>query len=185
MGITDTLKDTLLKVRTTLPEDLYGTPDQTVQVGATIPNFVLPMASGSDFELDEVLKRGPVILNFIKGTWCPYCQLHLKNLRDWQERIVSQNKQASVTVIIISNEPLPVIRKWLKANPVLCLFASDLQGVVARSFGVNLSPEEFLKPATFLVDSKKTVRMVFAGARKAAPLDAIAIKISETGSESE
>ena len=37
---------------------------------------------------------------------------------------------------------------------------------VAKKFGVTLIQEEFLKPATFLIDTDSTVRMAYFGRRK-------------------
>ncbi|MFZ4403988.1 MAG: peroxiredoxin family protein [Pseudobdellovibrionaceae bacterium] len=155
----------LLKIQTVLPETIYGNEQQIVKVGQTIDDFSVTLSRGTKFVLNDVLKNGPVIINFIKGTWCPYCQLHLKNLRDWQETAV-RGSNRSVTILIVSNEKIANIQDWLKNNPVPYLFASDLNGNVARIFGVILTDEEFLKPATFLIDVDKVIRMAFAGRRK-------------------
>jgi peroxiredoxin len=164
------LKSTILKIRTLLPEDTYGKDDQVVEVGSRVEAFSLPLATGTDFVLESALKHGPVILNFIKGTWCPYCQLHLKNLREWQKDIVEKNRRFRTTILIVSNEPVTKIREWLKKNTLPYLFASDEDSTVAKLFGVTLFPEEFLKPATFLIDVDGIIRMSFAGRRKEIPL---------------
>src|SRR5271170_79025 len=130
------LKSTILKIRTLLPEDTYGKDDQVVEVGSRAEAFSLPLATGTDFVLENALKHGPVILNFIKGTWCPYCQLHLKNLREWQKDIVEKNRRFRTTILIVSNEPVAKIREWLRKNTLPYFFASDEDLTVAKLFGV-------------------------------------------------
>jgi peroxiredoxin len=143
----------------------FGTEDQIAKIGNVVSDFKIPIAQGGEFHLATALQRGPVIINFIKGTWCPHCSLHLSNLRKWQDKIQFSNKGRLVTILIVSNEPISAIRDWLKTNPGLTLFGSDEQGLIANHFGVKLSPENFLKPATFLLDADKTIRMAFGGKR--------------------
>ena len=44
-----------------------------LQVGETVPDFGFIDADNIKRKLYEVLERGPVILNFFRGLWCPYC----------------------------------------------------------------------------------------------------------------
>jgi peroxiredoxin len=43
---------------------------ETLAVGDRAPEFALPAANkGGTFSLSEWLQRGPVILEFLRGTW--------------------------------------------------------------------------------------------------------------------
>lgn len=44
---------------------------ETLEIGSRAPEFALPSANweGSTFTLSTVLGRGPVILEFLRGTW--------------------------------------------------------------------------------------------------------------------
>ena len=44
--------------------------------------FTLPNTRMESVSLSSLLKTGPVVLNFYRGAWCPYCTLELKALRD-------------------------------------------------------------------------------------------------------
>lgn len=46
--------------------------------GEKAPNFTLQNALGVDVTLYDELKKGPVVLNFYRGGWCPYCNLELR-----------------------------------------------------------------------------------------------------------
>ena len=52
------------------------------QVGDTAPNFTLNNALGEPVSLNEYLKKGPVILTWYRGGWCPYCNLTLHELQE-------------------------------------------------------------------------------------------------------
>lgn len=42
----------------------------TLGIGSTAPSFTLPAANRTDmFSLSELLRRGPLILEFLRGTW--------------------------------------------------------------------------------------------------------------------
>ncbi len=44
--------------------------DSAVRVGARLPDFTLPAANRpGTFILSELLKHGPVIVEFLRGTW--------------------------------------------------------------------------------------------------------------------
>jgi peroxiredoxin len=51
-----------------------------IGVDAAFPDFVLPSAEGRLVALADALARGPVVLSFFRGDWCPFCKLTLEAL---------------------------------------------------------------------------------------------------------
>jgi peroxiredoxin len=49
--------------------------DQTLNSGSFIPQFNLPNALGLQIEIIGLLKNGPIIVIFYRGSWCLYCNL--------------------------------------------------------------------------------------------------------------
>jgi peroxiredoxin len=44
--------------------------DSAVRVGARVPDFTLPAANRSEsYTLSKMLKHGPVVVEFLRGTW--------------------------------------------------------------------------------------------------------------------
>lgn len=39
------------------------------------PSFELPNQHGQSVQLTELLAKGPVVVTFYRGSWCPYCNL--------------------------------------------------------------------------------------------------------------
>jgi peroxiredoxin len=65
-------------------EDLFATgiEQHILPVGAKAPDFALPDTSGRIVRSCDLLALGPVILNFFRGRWCPYCVTELEAWRD-------------------------------------------------------------------------------------------------------
>lgn len=57
------------------------------RVGDTMPDFVMPDHEGRLTQLSELLQRGPVVLVFHRGHWCPYCRLNMSALANIQQKI--------------------------------------------------------------------------------------------------
>jgi peroxiredoxin len=68
------------------------------QVGDKMPPFDLPDQDGKLVSLDELLARGPVVLAFHRGHWCPYCRTNMIGLAEIQDRV------APAQIIAISPE---------------------------------------------------------------------------------
>ena len=60
---------------------LSGITETAKQVGDVAPNFELKNAVGETVSLQSYLKKGPVVLTWYRGGWCPYCNLTLQYLQ--------------------------------------------------------------------------------------------------------
>ena len=56
-------------------------PDPGIKVGEKAPDFILKNAFGKEVNLKDELKKGPVVLVFYRGAWCPFCNIHLHVLQ--------------------------------------------------------------------------------------------------------
>ncbi len=57
-------------------------------IGKQGPDFALKDTSGNLIHLGDYLEKGPVVLSFFRGDWCPFCNLELKALNEIFDRIV-------------------------------------------------------------------------------------------------
>ncbi|WP_158751077.1 redoxin domain-containing protein [Acidobacterium sp. S8] len=64
--------------------DLFSTgiEEQILPIGAKAPEFALPDASGRIVHSTDLLSLGPLIVDFFRGRWCPYCMTELEAWRD-------------------------------------------------------------------------------------------------------
>lgn len=111
-------------------------------------------------KIKDILKNGPILFVFIKGTWCPFCRLHMQRLRDWSNKLHN-----STSIIIVSSERSEVINEWLKHNSFSYLFASDELGILGQEFGVWVHDLHFSQASTFLIESGGKVRASFVNRR--------------------
>jgi hypothetical protein len=58
-----------------------GIERRALKPGAVAPDFMLPDAQGRGARLQSLLRQGPVVLVFYRGSWCPYCNLHLRGFQ--------------------------------------------------------------------------------------------------------
>jgi peroxiredoxin len=122
--------------------DALRTPEilgQALQEGARAPNFRLPNAQGGSLELNELLRRGPVVLTFYRGQWCPYCTLELRAY----QRLLPQLQALGASLVAVSpqtpDNSLSTVEKNELSYPVL----SDVGLHVTRAYGLafDLPPE--------------------------------------------
>ena len=78
-----------------------GLVRQAVKAGEMAPLFRLRSRNGSLVSLSEVLDRGPAVISFFRGAWCPFCQLELQALARAQPEI----ERLGATLVGLS--PLP------------------------------------------------------------------------------
>ena len=64
-----------------------GIEETILPVGATAPEFTLPDASSHPVRSADLLALGPLVLNFFRGRWCPYCVTELEAWRDLYPRL--------------------------------------------------------------------------------------------------
>ncbi len=173
-----------------------GLADGSLAVGAVAPDFVLPDATGGKVALSSLLAKGPVVLAFYRGGWCPYCSLELRTL---QARLADITAADAALVAVSPQTPdnsMSTAEKLELAFPVL----SDVGNVVARAYGLVFTLPEDLRqvyagfgldipaangdstfelpvPATYVIGTDGKVAWRFADAdytKRAEPDDVIA-----------
>lgn len=70
---------------------------QAPQIGEKLPRFVLPNQNGKLVALDALLEKGPVVVAFLRGHWCPYCRVTAAALAEIAD--VAQELGAAIVAI--------------------------------------------------------------------------------------
>ena len=106
-----------------------------LKVGETVQNF---KAEGSDgtFELKKALEKGPVVLVFYRGHWCPVCNQHLSGLQQDLEKIYVAGGQL-IAVSPEKTENLALTQEKTKAEFTLL---HDKDYKIADQFDVKFRP---------------------------------------------
>ena len=59
-----------------------GIEDRLLPIGSQAPAFSLPDFSGKIVRSADLLALGPLVIDFFRGRWCPYCVTELETWRD-------------------------------------------------------------------------------------------------------
>ncbi len=104
------------------------------------PRFELPNQHGEQVLLDELLAKGPVVITFYRGSWCPYCNLQLKAL---QSRLPEIHALGAQLVAISPQAPDGSMSENDIRNMDFVVL-SDQNADVAASYGVAWQVPAFL-----------------------------------------
>ena len=118
-----------------------GLADRALRRGDRAPDFFLRDAVGDLVDSRRLRSRGPVVLGFYRGAWCPYCNLEL---RAWQQHLAELQSLGAAFVAISPQTPdasLTLAEKHSLDYPVL----SDRANAIARSFGIVFSVDEGMR----------------------------------------
>jgi peroxiredoxin len=102
------------------------------QVGDLAPAIVLPDVHGRAFDVATLLAKGPVVVTFYRGGWCPYCNLELKAYQDALPRIVA----AGASLVAISPEKPDDSVSTAEKNGLTFAVLSDVGQKVGKAFGL-------------------------------------------------
>ena len=81
--------------------------EHALGVGDVLPDLDLPDAAGRRFRSEEILARGPLVLVFVRGGWCPYCDVALRALDGAAADIVA----AGATLVVVAPERPEVLAR--------------------------------------------------------------------------
>jgi peroxiredoxin len=57
-----------------------GQAERAKKVCNKAPSFTLKDSEGKTFSSKDLLAKGPLVVNFYRGVWCPYCNMELQAL---------------------------------------------------------------------------------------------------------
>ncbi|MEP6622269.1 MAG: peroxiredoxin-like family protein [bacterium] len=109
-----------------------GAHDNVRRIGQA-PAFALSDADGNTVRLSDLLARGPVVLSFYRGVWCPYCNLDLRELQLYADAI----KAAGATLVAITPQTAPNSRKSIAEHKLTFPILSDPGNTVADQYGLR------------------------------------------------
>lgn len=119
-----------------------GIAGRAVQAGEQAPDFTLPNTRGELVSLASLLEKGPVVLNFYRGAWCPYCQLELKALNDALPEITA----LGASLLSISPNVVEKSAEFAAENPFDFDILSDVDNRVANEYRLVFTLADQLRP---------------------------------------
>ncbi len=118
-----------------------GQAGRALKAGDRAPAFELPGPDGKPVSSADLLARGPLVITFYRGVWCPYCNLELQALQDALPEI----QAAGGSVVAISPENAVNSRKSMRQNELSFPILSDHGNAIADKFGLRFRlPDEII-----------------------------------------
>ncbi len=120
---------------------LYAQADESkFAMGDQVPNFTGVDQFGDEFELSKQLEKGPVVLMFYRGYWCPYCN---KQLSEMQDSLQFITERGGAVIAVTPEQPEYVQETVTKTNASFkIIHDKDLK--IMNTYGVAYRMEDAL-----------------------------------------
>ena len=106
-------------------------------VGELAPDFSAIDADSLKFNLAEVIEKGPVVLIFYRGFWCPICNRHLSTIQDSLQLIT----QKGATVVAVSPQKPEYLEKMEEKSGARFKLLYDEGYKISNAYDVTFTPE--------------------------------------------
>ncbi|KAK3615435.1 hypothetical protein LTR56_026589 [Elasticomyces elasticus] len=116
--------------------------DAAIQEGAVLPAFELVNADGGKTSSADLLAKGPILVTFYRGGWCPFCNLALRDLQSNLDAF----KAKGINLVAISPELPDQSLSTLEKNELGFSVLSDIGNVFARKLCIVWKQPETLRP---------------------------------------
>ena len=123
---------------------------RALKAGDLAPGFGLIDNEGNLVCSRQLLVRGPLIVVFYRGVWCPYCNLDLQALEDARSEI----EWRGAHLIAISQQTEDFSRKAQQTNSLGFPILSDPGGKVSELFGIRWTVPEPLRESHRLANAE-------------------------------
>ena len=117
-----------------------GAARRAKKAGDVAPSFSLKDPEGNVINSADLLKRGPLVLSFYRGVWCPYCNMELQAL----EAAKPEFDRYAASLVAISPQTAPNSRKSVRQNKLSFPILSDVKGKVGTAFGLRFNLPDYL-----------------------------------------
>ena len=159
----------------------HGLSALALREGDVAPDVSLPDAHGHMVALKTLLDRGPVVISFYRGGWCPFCNLELRGL----QRVLPEIVQMGASLVAISPQLPDNSLSTQEKNQLTFPVLSDVGNIEAKRFGIvftlptalidanraigrelveingETGAAQLPMPATFVLDKSGVIRLAF------------------------
>jgi peroxiredoxin len=133
---------------------------------ATARPFSLPTQKGDVRSLDSYLQKGPVLLAFHRGTWCPNCRTRFAELAMNAAAYAARGWQ----VVAVVAQSSTAVRRYVEDKGLPFNILIDESREVLKAYGVwhriGLDAWNIARPSLFLIEPSGAIRYSFIAVRQ-------------------
>ena len=130
----------------------------------TAPPFTLPTQKGDTRSLEDYLKKGPVLLAFHRGTWCPNCRTRFAELAMNAATYTARGWQ----VVAVVAQSSTAVRRYIEDKGLPFNILIDASRDVSKAYGVwqriGIDAWNIARPSLFLIEPTGAIRYSFVAA---------------------
>jgi peroxiredoxin len=117
-----------------------GQASRAIKAGDLAPHFRLRDQDGNEVSSAELLEKGPLVVTFYRGVWCPYCNLELQAINE----VLPELQRYGANVVAISPQSAVNSRKSVRVNELGFPVLSDQHNETAQAFGLRFALPDYL-----------------------------------------
>jgi peroxiredoxin len=119
-----------------------GQAERALKAGAKAPEFTLQDPEGRPVSSRDLLSKGPLVITFYRGVWCPYCNMELQAL----EAALPEIRARGASLVAISPQTPANSRRSERENKLSFPILSDAKSQVAAAFGIRFAlPDDLVQ----------------------------------------
>ncbi|MCJ1447540.1 MAG: hypothetical protein MMC23_008051 [Stictis urceolatum] len=115
---------------------------KAIKPGATLPSFTLKNALGKPTSSSTLLSKGPLLITFYRGSWCPFCNIALHHMQAHLE----QYHAKGVELVAITPELPDTTLSTTEKEELKFQVLSDEGNAFARKLGIVWKQPDELRP---------------------------------------
>ncbi len=119
-----------------------GIKQKAPKIGNKLTPFALPNHNGDYIELPQLLEKGPLVVVFYRGGWCPYCNLELVAF----EKSLAEINALGANLVAITPELPDASLSTKEKNTLAFDVLSDKNAEYAKELGLVFTLPEELRP---------------------------------------
>jgi peroxiredoxin len=117
-----------------------GLAGRALKAGDVAPDFTLSDPAGAPVSSANLLAKGPLVVSFYRGVWCPYCNMELQAL----QAALPEFRKAGASLVAISPQTPVNSRKSVRTNGLEFPILTDPHNDVAAKFGLRFELPDYL-----------------------------------------
>ncbi len=112
-----------------------------LSVGSIVKDFLAKDIFDETFKLSDSLQNGNVVLIFIRGQWCPFCNRYLRDLQKQFHEIYEKG----ASVVVVTPEKSEFIKKTIEKTGAEFTIIYDENYKIAEAFDVLFLPNRVMR----------------------------------------
>lgn len=115
---------------------------KTSEVGNKFSNTKVLTEEGKEKGITELFERKKVLVSFVRGSWCPFCNVEMAHLMSYYKEL----QENDVEVIVVSPMSIELLEKWKDEMQMPFSIAQDKGLALSKALDIDFELQDFVTP---------------------------------------